>query len=345
MISATVVGASGYIGGEVIRLLINHPKIDKILPVSREHYGKPVSSVHKNLYKIFDENFVDLNLDNINTDVVFLATPPGESFNIAPKLLKKDIKVISLSADYRFQDVEEYKRVYKTEKDDINEEENKEFAKNAVYGLPEIFREEIKKANLIANPGCYPTSAILAIFPLAKFKEKLEVDKIVVDSISGSSGAGAKPSLFLHHPEVHDNLKPYNVTNHKHRPEMEYILRPFFDGIKLSFTPTLGSWVRGIRTDVHIFTKDMNNDDAIHLHDFYEKFYEKEPFVRITNTPYIANVVYTNFCDISVNYDEHTNRILLISVIDNILKGGSGQAVQNMNIMFGFDEKSGLIFR
>ncbi|PKP60694.1 MAG: N-acetyl-gamma-glutamyl-phosphate reductase [Candidatus Altiarchaeales archaeon HGW-Altiarchaeales-1] len=327
MISATVVGASGYIGGEVIRLLINHPKIDKILPVSREHYGKPVSSVHKNLYKIFDENFVDLNLDNINTDVVFLATPPGESFNIAPKLLKKDIKVISLSADYRFQ------------------EENKEFAKNAVYGLPEIFREEIKKANLIANPGCYPTSAILAIFPLAKFKEKLEVDKIVVDSISGSSGAGAKPSLFLHHPEVHDNLKPYNVTNHKHRPEMEYILRPFFDGIKLSFTPTLGSWVRGIRTDVHIFTKDMNNDDAIHLHDFYEKFYEKEPFVRITNTPYIANVVYTNFCDISVNYDEHTNRILLISVIDNILKGGSGQAVQNMNIMFGFDEKSGLIFR
>ncbi|MDI6730851.1 MAG: N-acetyl-gamma-glutamyl-phosphate reductase, partial [Candidatus Altarchaeum sp.] len=268
--------------------------------------------------------------------------PNGGALKIAPKLLKKNIKVIVLCADYRFKDIREYKRIY-NEKENDDEEKNEEFAKNAVYGLPEIFREDLKKATLIANPGCYATSAILAIRPLAKFKDKLYTDKIVIDSISGSSGAGIKPSGFLHHPEVQNNLKPYNVTDHRHRPEMEYILNPFFDKIKLSFTPALGSWVRGIRTDVHIFTEDMGND-AANLHDFYEKFYKKEPFVRITNTPYIANVVNTNFCDISVNYDKHTNRILIISVIDNILKGGSGQAVQNMNIIFGFDEKSGLIF-
>lgn len=341
MISATVIGASGYIGGELIRLLTNHPKIDKIIPVSREHYGKPVSSVHKNLYKIFDENFVDLDLNNINTDVAFLATPNGGALKIAPELLKKNIKVIVLSADYRFKDIKEYKRIY-NEKEDEDDEKNNKFAKNAVYGLPEIFREDIKKAILIANPGCYATSAILAIRPLAEFKDKIYADKIVVDSISGSSGAGVKPSDFLHHPEVQNNLKPYNVTNHRHRPEIEYILNPFFGKIKISFTPTLGCWVRGIKTDVHIFTNTGN--EFLHLRDFYEKFYEKEPFIRITNTPYMANVVNTNFCDISVNYDEHTNKILLISVIDNLLKGGSGQAIQNMNIMFGFDEKYGLIF-
>ncbi len=329
MTNATVIGASGYTGGELLRLLVTHPDIDEIVPVSRTNAGKPVSSVHRNLNGIFECDFEDLDIRGIDSDVVFLAAPNGEAMKYAPELLEKGLKVIDLSADFRL-DKGTYEKFYM-------KHESPELIKKAVYGLPELFRDKIKKARMVANPGCYVTSAILAIAPLAKFKDKLDMEKVVVDSKSGTSGAGAKLTDFLTHGEVHDNLKPYNVVEHRHRPEMEHILSESIKDIKISFTPTLMPIIRGILTNVHVFGKT-----GADLRKHYEKFYNGEPFIRIVDTPQVKDVVGTNFCDIGVHADKHTDRILVISAIDNLIKGASGQAVQNMNLMFGFDEWAGL---
>ncbi len=214
-----------------------------------------------------------------------------------------------------------------------------------VYGLPELYREDIRSARFIANPGCYSTSILLGLLPLTKIKEKLDLERLVVTSVSGTSGAGAKPSTFIHHPEAVDGIKPYNLFGHRHQPEINFILKDAFekDHSNLLFTPSVGNMARGIMSYLTVFSEDVHED----LSRVYSEFYKDEPFIRVVsgsgdNIPGIAHVVGTNYCDIGVNLDPASGRLLVLSTLDNLIKGGSGQAVQNMNIMFGFDEADGL---
>jgi N-acetyl-gamma-glutamyl-phosphate reductase len=337
MVKSTVVGASGYMGGELLRLLVRHPKVEKIVPVSRTHAGKPVSSVQKNLLKIFDEPFVDLNLKKIDSDVVFFAAPPGDWFAEVPALLERGIKVITLGGKFRVQDAALDKKLY-------GGYENKALLAERVYGLPELYREKIKKARFVANPGCYATSVLLACLPFSKLSGKIDMDKIAVTAVSGTSGAGAAPSEFLHHPEACGTVKPYKVLSHRHVPEIEYILADACKKkMKISFTPSVANMSRGIMSFVTLFADDLKTDMSKH----FESYYKAEPFVRVIrgaeeNVPELLNVVGTNFCDVGVNYDTVHGRILVLSTLDNLIKGGSGQAVQNMNLMLRFKEEAGL---
>ncbi|MFC2154749.1 N-acetyl-gamma-glutamyl-phosphate reductase [Candidatus Altiarchaeota archaeon] len=326
-----VVGGSGYTGGELLRILANHPKVSGLETSSRSYKGEKVSSVHRNLSGVYEEKFKEFSLGKIDADMVFLALPHGESMKHVPGILEKGIKVVDLSADYRLP-LDVYEDFYV-------KHESSGLLEKAVYGLPELYRQEVKKAKLIANPGCYPTSVILGLAPLGKFAEKIELDKIVVDSLSGTSGAGAKPSEFLHHSEVHDNLKPYNVVGHRHIPEMEvYVGESFGEEVKISFTPMLAPFTRGIMTTIHVFLKGK----VMGVREAYAKYYEKEIFVRVVDTPNIKDVGYSNYCDIGVHEDHRTRSLLIFSAIDNLVKGAAGQAVQNMNLMQGYTEDEGL---
>ncbi|MFH1126136.1 MAG: N-acetyl-gamma-glutamyl-phosphate reductase [Candidatus Altiarchaeota archaeon] len=330
--NVTVVGASGYSGSELLRILARHPKVEDITATSRQHEGKKVSSLHQNLLGVYDKNFKRMDDKALDADFVFLTTPHGESMSIAPSLVDRGIKVVDLSADYRFKDVGIYEKFYQ-------KHTNPELCKKAVYGLPEAYRKEIKKATLVANPGCYPTSVILGMLPLTKIKEKLDLQKITVDSMSGTSGAGAKPTEFVHHSEINENLKSYNIGKHRHRPEMESILRGQFEKeVKVSFTPTLVPIVRGIQANIHIYGSNIEVD----LMEHYKNFYAEEPFVRITETPYVKNVANSNYCDVGLWNDKNASQVIVVSAIDNLVKGAAGQAVQNMNLMEGFEETTGL---
>ena len=327
----TVVGGSGYSGSELLRILARHPKVGELSATSRQHEGEKASTLHQNLLGVYDKKFVPQNGKTLDADVVFLATPHGEAMAIAPRLLEKGIKVIDLSADYRFKDPRVYEAYYQ-------KHASPEWCKKAVYGLPEAYRAEIRKAQLVANPGCYPTSVILGMLPMTKARHKCDVKRITVDSMSGTSGAGSKPTEFLHHSEVNENLKAYNVGIHRHRPEMEAILsEQFKSSVKVSFTPTLVPVIRGIQSNIHIYC-----NAGVDAMKSYKKFYAHEPFVRITETPAVKNVAHTNYCDIGCWYDKNASQITVISVIDNLVKGAAGQAVQNMNLMQGFEENLGL---
>jgi len=332
MVSVTVVGATGYMGSELLRILVNHPKVDKIVPTSRTHAGKPVSSFHKNLLKVLDAPFVDVDLKNIDTDVVFITAPPGDWFSELPALLDTGVKAITMGGKFRIKNAATDKEVY-------GGYENTDLLNERVYGLPELYRKEIKKARFITNPGCYATSIILGILPLKEYRNGLDLQKVVVTSISGTSGAGATLSDKLHHSEVSGNVRPYNTLFHRHTPEIESILNESFKDLSLSFIPVIGDYRRGIVSNITVFSESEPKD----LAQTYKKHYQNEPFVRITpEIPEIANVVDSNYCDINSSYDPKKKRIIAISALDNLLKGGSGQAVQNMNIALGFDEKSGL---
>jgi N-acetyl-gamma-glutamyl-phosphate reductase len=327
----TVVGGSGYSGSELLRILARHPKVGELRATSRQYEGKKASSLHQNLLSIYDKEFEPLSEKTLDADVVFLATPHGESMTIAPKLLEKGIKVIDLSADYRFKDPHVYEMYYQ-------KHTSPQLCKKSVYGLPEAYRRDIKKARLVANPGCYPTSVILGMLPLAGMKKKCDVKRITVDSMSGTSGAGSKPTEFLHHSEVNENLKVYNVGKHRHRPEIEAVVsEQFKSSVRMSFTPTLVPIIRGIQSNIHVYC-----NTSFDLMGYYRKFYLEEPFVRITETPAVKNVAHTNYCDIGCWYDKNASQMTIITAIDNLVKGAAGQAVQNMNIMQGFEETTGL---
>ncbi|MFZ2455991.1 MAG: N-acetyl-gamma-glutamyl-phosphate reductase [Candidatus Altiarchaeia archaeon] len=332
MVSVTVVGATGYMGSELLRILVNHPKVDKIVPTSRTHAGKPVSSFHKNLLNVLDTPFVDIDLKDIDTDVAFIAAPPGDWFSELPALLDRGVKAITMGGKFRIKNAATDKEVY-------GGYENECLLKERVYGLPEVYRKEIKKARFITNPGCYATSIILGILPLKEYQKDLDLQKVVVTSISGTSGAGATLTEKMHHPEVSGNIRPYNTLFHRHTPEIESILNESFKDLSLSFIPIVGDYRRGIVSNITVFTGSEPKD----LTGNYKKRYQDEPFVRIIpETPEIANVVDSNYCDINSVYDPKKKRIITISALDNLIKGGSGQAVQNMNIALGFEEKTGL---
>ena len=325
MIKVGIIGASGYTGGELLRFLKNHPNAEVVAATSRKFDGIPIHKVHPHLRDI-DLKFENLKPDEIDADLVFTATPHGASMKIVPELIEEGVKVVDLSGDYRFEDTDVYEKWYGFKHTN---------PLDAVYGLPEINRAEIKKADLIANPGCFPTGAILACLPIVA--EKL-VDTIIVDSKSGVSGAGVKPTEASHYPNCSDNVAPYAVTSHRHMPEIQEKLRKFGD-VKVSFTPHLVPVTRGILTTTHSFLKEDVSSD--YVKEIYDNFYDGEPFVRVLDTseiPRLSSVRGSNYCHIGCFDIDENGRIVIASAIDNLVKGASGQAIQNMNLMFGFPE-------
>ncbi len=328
---ALVVGGSGYTGGELLRILVNHPRVDGLETTSRTYAGHPVSNVHPNLRGVMDAEFKEYKPGREDADVVFLALPHGQSMEYAPKILDKGIKLVDLSADYRIKDRGTYEKYYVKHK-------NPELLENAVYGLPELFREDIIGCDFVANPGCYTTAAILSLAPMADYKNRIEPGRIIVDAKSGTSGAGAKPSEFLHHPEVDGNLKPYKVVGHRHQPEIDHVLNQLLPGVSVSFTPTLVPVERGIVSNAHVF----GGLDGVDLQEHYRGYYSGERFIRIVETAHSKSTLHSNYCDISTHYDGEKHRAVLIAALDNLVKGAAGQAVQNMNIMMKYAEDEGL---
>jgi N-acetyl-gamma-glutamyl-phosphate reductase len=321
-----ILGASGYTGAELLRILYNHPKANVVVATSRQWAGKYIWQLHRHLKGFYNLKFELPEIKNFDgCDLVFTAVPHGEAMKFVPKLLEVGIKVVDLSADYRL-DKETYERVYGKKHEGYVE---------AVYGLTELHRDEIAKAKLVANPGCYPTGCILAVAPIADV-----IERVVFDCKSGITGAGMKPTEFTHYPNLHESIVPYKVTNHRHYYEMVQELSKFNPEIKISFTPQVFPGSRGILTTAHVFLKkDLSLDE---IRSRYEKFYENCYFVRLQDEVRLSYVRGSNFCDIALHKGE--DRLVVVSAIDNLVKGASGQAVQNMNVMFGWDEKLGLDF-
>jgi len=319
MIKAAILGASGYTGYELIKILHKHPYVKLEFLNSRSYAGKKV----KHLYKDFPNDklkFTNNSLSKINkADIVFMALPAGEAIKLMPRL---KTKVIDLSADYRFFDLNLYKKIYhKKHKKKIS----------AVYGLPELFKRKIKNAKLVANPGCFSTASLLAALPIQKY-----ADYIIFDCKSGYSGAGIKPTYVNQKKNYLDNIIPYNISKHRHKYEIEQFLNA-----KISFTPHVIPTFRGLMATTHILLKKKISIKKIINQ--YKKYYQNQPFVKIIDKiPTLHDVQGTNNCIIGGFEIDENNQLAVISVIDNLLKGASGQAVQNMNLMFGFNERKGL---
>lgn len=334
MYNVAIVGASGYTGGELLRMLLNHPDVEITDITSRQYDGIEAHKIHPH---IRDSGLVfkDKKPSELDCDVVFTATPHGASMKIVPDLLETGARVIDLSGDYRYRDTAVYEKWYGIK--------HTSDAK-AVYGLPEIYREEIKKANLIANPGCFPTGAILSSYPLVKNDL---VDIIVIDSKTGVSGAGVSPSETTHYPNIADNVNPYKISRHRHMSEIQQELKGF-EGVKVSFTPHLVPVIRGIQTTSHSFLNEENEDiTSEELRKIYKDAYGKEYFIKLMDEgeiPHLSSVRGSNFAHIGGFEIDETGRIIMLSAIDNLVKGASGQAIHNMNIMLGLPESTGLNF-
>lgn len=340
MIRVGILGATGYAGEELVYLLNRHPDVELVFVTSHNYADIPYSEIYKNYYNVIDK--VCLDQENVEekfefTDIVFIALPHGKSFGIAKKAMEKNIKAIDLGADFRLKDVSCYENWYGVK------HEAGEFLEKSVYGLPEINRERIKEGSLIANPGCYPTASILALMPALK-AGIIEPESIIIDAKSGVSGAGRAASTGTLFCECSETVKAYGVCTHRHTPEIEQELS-YFAGynIKLSFTPNLIPMNRGILSVCYAGLK--RNVEEKDVYGIYEKQYSGEPFIRVVpHLPETRWVKGSNYCDIAVRVDKRTNRLIAISAIDNLVKGAAGQAVQNMNLMFGLKETTGLEF-
>lgn len=330
MISAGIIGASGYTGGELMRLLLNHPEVNITVATSRKLAGTDVSETHPHLRGFLDLKFQNLSPEEVRSrcDVVFVAVPHGTAMNIVPELIDGKTKVIDLSADYRLK-TDVFESVYNLEHKNPME---------AVFGLPEL-HPEVAEQTFIANPGCFPTGATLAAAPLAKAGL---ISSVIFDSKSGITGAGIEPSQTSHYPNMAENVQAYKLTTHRHVSEFVQELNRLDNSLtNISFTPHVVPSCRGILTTAHIFTKEKLTLD--YVRSLYEGMYADKPFVRvIKGIPTLGAVRGSNFCDIGFEVDENNNRVVVVSAIDNLVKGASGQAIQNMNLMCGFDETAGL---
>ncbi|MFN3740660.1 MAG: N-acetyl-gamma-glutamyl-phosphate reductase [Thermodesulfovibrionales bacterium] len=337
MFSIAICGGSGYTGVELLRLLLAHPDVEIRAITSEKSAGKKIGELFPHLKDISNLVFEPLEKEKIRdkAEVFFLALPHGTSQEVADYLVKNSKKVIDLSADYRLKDHRVYEEWYKTPHRFI------ESLSKAVYGLPELYREKIKKASLVANPGCYPTGAILAIYPALK-EGLIDENSIVIDSKSGVSGAGRKAELTYSFCEINESFRAYGITTHRHTPEIEQILSEISgNSIKINFTPHLIPLNRGILTTAYARLKrDISEDEVVNL---YRDAYRNEPFVRISDIPPDTKFVKgTNFCDIKPVINKRTKTLIVLSAIDNLVKGAAGQAVQNMNIMLGIEETKAL---
>jgi N-acetyl-gamma-glutamyl-phosphate reductase len=336
MIKTAIVGASGYTGGELVRLLNDHPEVELIAATSRQYADMKVADVFPNLDPELKLKFTGTTDDIIDSqaEIVFCGLPHGVSMDIVPKLLDAGKKVIDLSADYRFHDRELYQKHYGDHSSPL-------FLKEAAYGLPELYRHEIRAARLVATPGCYPTSAILAMAPLMS---KQLTKSVIIDSKSGTSGAGRGANQAMLYGEVSEDFRAYKIGSHRHTPEIVDQLSKIAErDIDVVFTPHLLPLTRGILSSCYF---DLNGQVSTEeAYDLYQQHYANEPFIRVLEPgqfPRLASVQGTNICAIGLHMDEEKKRGIVISCIDNLVKGASGAAVQCFNILTGIDETLGL---
>jgi len=343
MLKIGIIGGTGYVGSELLRLLLLHPQVEVTTVTSRQTAGEYIFNTHPNLRGITQLKFVPLDTTELskNCDLVFTATPHGGSVNLIPKLLEAGLKVIDMSADFRLKNPTDYDKWYGWT------HTHPELLKEAAYGLPELHRQEIKNAQLIACPGCMATATILALAPFVK-AGLIETNRIVADIKIGSSGGGSKPTVTSHHPERFSGVRPYKVAEHRHIAEVEQELNALTsEKVTVAFTPHAVNMVRGILATVHVFPKN-----PLALKDVWKTLrgqYEGEPFIRFVKyqkgayqLPDPKVTVGTNFCDLGFELDPRANRLVLFSAIDNMVKGASGQGVQCLNILMGLDETTGL---
>jgi N-acetyl-gamma-glutamyl-phosphate reductase len=336
MIKVGIIGGSGYSGKELIRLLLEHPHARIKSVFAKSTAGKNISDIYpvfKGKLDITIDTFSEEKINNI--DIIFAALPHGESMEILPGVAAMGKKVIDLGGDFRFHNTDIYEKWYG------KEHTAKEHAKDFVYGLPELYSEEIKTAGCIANPGCYPTSAILALAPILQ-TDLIDLKNIVINSLSGVSGAGRKASVDYSYCEVNETIKAYRIGNHQHAPEIKSVLENFTGKkINMIFVPHLVPISRGIYTTIYL--KPTEEIKVEELRKLYKEFYKDSLFVRMSDgIPQIQNVAYTNYCDLFITKAEESGYIVINSAIDNLVKGAAGQAIQNMNLMFNFKEGEGL---
>ena len=339
MIKVGIIGATGYAGGELVRILAGHKDAEIVWYGSRIYIDKKYADVFANMFEIVDEKCLDDNIEELadKVDVIFTATPQGLCSSLVNEEILNKVKIIDLSADFRIKDVATYEKWYKIE------HKSPEFIDEAVYGLCEINREKTKGARLIANPGCYTTCSILSIYPMVK-EGLIDPKSIIIDAKSGTSGAGrgAKvPNLFC---EVNENIKAYGVGTHRHTPEIEEQLGyAAGEEVLINFTPHLVPMQRGILVTAYANLKKEVTYEEVKA--VYDKYYKKEQFIRVLENetpPETRWVEGSNYVDVSFKIDERTGRIIMMGALDNLIKGAAGQAVQNMNIIFGLPENEGL---
>ncbi len=339
MIKAGIIGSTGYAGGELARLLLQRDDIEILWYGSKSYVDQKYASIYQNMFQIVDDSCRDDNAENLAeiADVIFTETPQGFCASLMNEKILNKSKVIDLSADYRIKDVAVYEEWYKME------HKTPQFIKEAVYGLPEINREKIKNARLIANPGCYPTCSTLSIYPLVK-EGLIDPSTIIIDAKSGTSGAGRGAKVDHLYCEVNENIKAYGVGVHRHTPEIEEQLS-YGAGqpVTISFTPHLVPMNRGILiTSYAALTKSVSYEEVKAV---YDKYYAKETFVRVLEKDVVPQTKWvegSNFVDVNFKIDPRTNRVIMMGAMDNLVKGAAGQAVQNMNILFGLPENKGL---
>ena len=339
MIKAGIIGATGYAGNEIVRLLLGHPEAEIVWYGSRSYIDKNYADVYRNFFELVDEKCLDDNLEELSdrADVIFTATPQGFCASLMSEEILSRSKVIDLSADFRIKNIARYEEWYGIK------HMAPQFEDEAVYGLCEINREDIKKARLVANPGCYPTCSVLSIYPLIK-EGVIDPDSIIIDAKSGTSGAGRGAKTDNLFCEVNENIKAYGVATHRHTPEIEDQLG-YACGreIKLSFTPHLVPMNRGILVTAYASLSSDISDERIRQ--IYTDYYNKEQFVRVLPPdafPQTRFVEGSNYVDVNFKTDRRTGRVIMMGAMDNLVKGAAGQAVQNMNLMFGLEEGTGL---
>jgi N-acetyl-gamma-glutamyl-phosphate/LysW-gamma-L-alpha-aminoadipyl-6-phosphate reductase len=345
MVKAAVLAASGYIGGELVRLLLQHPEVELTLATSRRYADEYLFRVHPNLRGVTDLKFTPYDQSKVteNADVVFAALPHGESVKLMPALAATGIRIVDLSADFRLRDKEQYKRWYGYE------HPSPDLLAKFVFSVPELNREEVKGAMLVASPGCMAITSILAMAPL--FKEKslgIDHDRIVVDAKIGSSGAGGKPSTATHFSERFNVVRPYAPAGHRHSAEIEQVMSMVSgESVKVSMSAHAVNMVRGILCTCHMFTDAEVK--PIEVWKAYRSTYSDSYFVRLVRDkqgpfrlPDPKLVIGSNFCDLGFEIEERTGRIVALGAIDNLIKGAAGNAIQSMNLMLGLDEKTGL---
>lgn len=339
MIKAGIIGATGYTGAELVRMLSAHPDVELTVITSRQYEGTRISDVYPALTgrsdlvcEAFDpKTFCD------RVDIAFTALPHKIPMGIVPALLERGVRVVDLSADFRFRNVAEYEAWYQPHT-------APEISENAVYGLCELYQDAIRGAQVVGNPGCYPTTILLALVPLLK-AGIIEAKGIISDSKSGVSGAGRSLSLAAHFCEANESFKPYKVDGHRHRPEIEEVLSAAHGAdVEITFIPHLLPTTRGMLSTIYCTLADGKTEED--AREVLESVYSERPFVRVREKgmmPDILHVQHTNFCDIGLSADRRNGRLVVVSAIDNLIKGASGQAIQNMNIMAGLDERAGLL--
>jgi N-acetyl-gamma-glutamyl-phosphate reductase len=339
MIKAGIMGSTGYVGSELVRILYHHPEVEIKVLTSKNHVDQAFNSVYQNFNNICEITCEENELEKIvnQLDIVFLALPHGVTSRIVTNEILQDVKIIDLSADFRLKSVELYEKWY-------GSKHYNEFLLNrAVYGLSEWKRKQIASSRLITNPGCYPTCALLCLLPLIK-DGIIEEENIIIDAKSGVSGAGRTLSLTTHFTECNESIKAYNVLSHPHTPEIEGQLSKLVENeISITFTTHLVPMNRGILCTCYGNLKRAY--DYEELKKIYEKYYKNELFIRLTTKGVFPDTKWvkgSNYCDIGFSVDEKRSKIIIIGAIDNLIKGAAGQAVQNMNLMFNLEENVGL---